>query len=241
MLKNLLLTTCFLGAMSFNASANEKSVVLEEPKIDLTDYASLQRGAALFVNRCQSCHSLKYMRYDSLAKGLAITDERGIILKDAMQKNLMFAGGQLSDKIVSSVTDQDAVQWFGMVPPDLTLEVRARSAAWLYTYLKSFYKDDGRPFGVNNIVFPDVGMPFVLADLQGEQELTETGLKITKPGKLSPTQYEATITDLVAFLSFAAEPTKMERKHLGGFVLMFLGIFMVFTYLLRREYWKDIK
>jgi ubiquinol-cytochrome c reductase cytochrome c1 subunit len=181
------------------------------------------------------------MRYDSLAKGIAITDERGEILKDVMQKNMMFQNEQLSDSILTSMPQDDAVKWFGTVPPDLTLVIRYRGADWVYTYLQSFYKDPSRPFGVNNLVFPDVGMPFVLADLQGEQELTETGLKIVKPGKLSPEQYAATLTDLVAFLSFAAEPTKVERKNLGGFVLMFLGVFAVFTYLLRREYWKDIK
>lgn len=209
---------------------------------DVTDYASLQRGARLYMNECVGCHSLKYTRYDSMAKGIQITDESGKVLDQVVKDNLMFAGKSLNAPILTAMTASDAANWFGVAPPDLTLEVRYRGAQWLYQYLRSFYIDPSRPWGVNNLAFPDVAMPHVLLNLQGEQILTSEGeLKLVKAGSMTAEQYDATIADLVNFLCYISEPVQSQRREIGAWVLVFVGIFVVFSYLLKREYWKDVR
>lgn len=230
----LLITT--VGA---NAATAEE-VELSKAPIDVTDYASLQRGARLFMNECAGCHSLKYTRYDSMARGIQITDEAGKVLDKIVKENLMFVGDNLASPIVTAMTQQDGANWFGMAPPDLTLEAKYRGADWLYSYLLSFYVDKNRPWGVNNLVFPDVAMPHVLLDLQGEQILTENGLQLTKPGTMTPEEYKQAVADLVNFLSYIADPSAAIRHEIGIWVLVFLAIFVVFSYLLKREYWKDV-
>lgn len=211
-------------------------------KPDVTDYASLQRGAMLFMNECSGCHSLKYTRYDSLAKGIQITDESGKVLDKIVKDNLIFISGQsLNSPILTSMNAIDAANWFGIAPPDLTLEARYRGAQWLYDYLRSFYVDPSRPWGVNNLAFPGVAMPHVLISLQGEQILTADGdLKLVVQGSMTPAQYDTAIADLVNFLCYISEPAQSQRREIGAWLLVFVGIFAVFSYLLKREYWKDV-
>lgn len=225
-----------LTAVAFSCIAAD----LPKAPIDVTDYASLQRGARLFMNECSGCHSLKYTRYDAMAKGIQITDESGKVLEQIVKDNLMFVGKTLSSPILTAMSPTDAENWFGMVPPDLTLEARYRGADWLYAYLRSFYVDPSRPWGVNNIVMPGVAMPHVLLNLQGEQILTPEGLKLATPGSMTPQEYDTAVADLVNFLCYISEPVQSQRREIGVWVLVFLGIFVVFGYLLKREYWKDV-
>lgn len=222
---------------------------LDHANIDLTDKASLQRGAKYFVNYCLSCHSAKYMRYERMAEGLDLTDEQ-------VMKNLMPVGEKMGDQMIVAMPDADSATWFGRTPPDLTLVVRTKKggADWLYSYLRSFYEDESRPFGVNNSVFPDVGMPHVLQDLQGVQKAvyrTEKNaegkdvevfdhLELVTPGSMTVTEYDNMVRDLTNFLAFMGEPVKLERQSLGIKVILFLLIFFVFAYLLKKEFWKDI-
>lgn len=219
---------------------NHGAMKLDKAPIDLSDYASLQRGARLFMNECSGCHSLKYMRYDSLARGLEITSDDGKILDKVVKENLMFVGDTLAAPINTAMPSKDAENWFGIAPPDLSLVARNRGVDWIYTYLRSFYVDPKRPWGVNNLVYPDVAMPHVLLNLQGEQQLTHTGLKLVKAGTMTAAEYDTAVADLVNFLSFVGEPVQLVRRKIGAWVLVFLGIFLVFSYLLKREYWKDV-
>jgi ubiquinol-cytochrome c reductase cytochrome c1 subunit len=236
----LLISFCFSTQVIAIEHEHGSKVVLDKAPIDLSDYASLQRGARIFMNECSGCHSLKYERYDSLAKGLEITDEDGKVLEKVVKDNLMFVGDKLASPINTAMRESDAANWFGIAPPDLTLVARYRGVDWLYTYLRSFYVDPNRPWGVNNLVYPDVAMPHVLLNLQGEQVLTDNGLKLVKKGSMSVAEYNSSVADLVNFLSFVGEPVQLIRHKIGAWVLVFLGIFLVFCYLLKREYWKDV-
>ncbi len=218
---------------------------LESADIDLHDQASLQRGAKTFVDSCMGCHSLQYMRYNRMAEDLGIDEA-------ALRKDFIHGEAKPGDLMTIPMRKEDGEKWFGTAVPDLTLVTRWRSPDWVYTYLKSFYVDPTRPWGVNNVVFPAVGMPHVLQGLQGVQEpvLAEhhgegaaaavTGVKLTQPGTQSPEEYDATVRDLTNFLAYAAEPMKLERQRLGWYVLGFLAIFFVIAYMLKKEYWKDI-
>jgi ubiquinol-cytochrome c reductase cytochrome c1 subunit len=219
------------------AAANE-GVKLDHAPIDPNNQASLQRGAKVFVNYCLNCHSAAYMRYNRL-QDIGLTDAQ-------IKANLLFAGEKVGDTMTVAMNKSDAKAWFGATPPDLSVEARARGADWLYSYLRSFYRDDTRPTGWNNLVFDKVAMPHVLWELQGQQilkvdEKTETHtLVLEKQGKLTPAEYDETIADLVNYLVFMAEPFKERDKHLGLLVLAFLGLLFVLTYYLKKEYWKDI-
>jgi len=220
---------------------------LEKAPINLKDNLSLQRGAQLYMNYCMGCHSLKYQRYQRVAQDLDLTDAQ-------VEKNLIFSDQKIGARMEIAMQAEEGKQWFGVAPPDLTLLVRARSADWLYTYLKSFYQDESRPWGVNNTVFPDVGMPHVLLNLQGKQRaIYETiqqplgeqekivALELIEPGQLSPAEYDTAVADLVNFLSYSAEPIKLKRQRLGLWVMLFCILFIVVTYLLKKEYWRDIQ
>lgn len=211
-------------------SAEEIEVPLQRAPIDLQDLASLQRGAVLFMNRCSTCHSLHYLRYDRMGRDIGLVDSDGELMGDAIKQNLMFVGDKLSDTIQTAMTKDQGVAWFGVAPPDLSLTARSRGVNWLYTYLKSFYLDEKRPWGVNNTVFPDVAMPDVLYGLRQELLMEENGQQ----------KYDRVVLDLVNFLAYAAEPMQLERKKVGIWVMLFLGIFCVFAWLLKREYWKDV-
>jgi len=168
-------------------------------------------------------------------------------------ENLMFTGGKVGDLMTVATDPEDAVEWFGTVPPDLSVIARARGVDWLYTYLRSFYLDPSRVTGVNNLVFPDVGMPDVLWELQGWQKPVITTVKdadgtehkvidleLVKPGLMSPKEFDRAVRDLVNFLDYMAEPGKHDRQALGVKVILFLLVFLVVAYLLKKEFWKDV-
>jgi ubiquinol-cytochrome c reductase cytochrome c1 subunit len=218
---------------------------LEAANIDLSDKPSLQRGAKYFVNYCMGCHSLQYMRWNRMAADLGIDDSN-------LRKNLIFTGAKPGALMTNAMRPEDGEKWFGTAVPDLTLVTRWRSPDWVYTYLKSFYIDETRPWGVNNLVFPKVGMPDVLAPLQGQQKaiLAEPkepgaephieGLELVKAGSLSPDQYDGMVRDLTNFLTYVGEPVRQERERLGVYVLLFIALFFVLAYALKKEYWKDV-
>jgi ubiquinol-cytochrome c reductase cytochrome c1 subunit len=219
---------------------------LDKANIDPTNKQSLQRGARLFVNYCLSCHSAALMRYERIGADLGI-DEK------LVSENLMFTGGKVGDLMTVATADDDSKEWFGTVPPDLTVIARARGVDWLYTYLRSFYRDDSKITGVNNLVFADVGMPHVMWELQGWQDpvITTTkdhdgverksiALELAEPGLMTPVEFDRATRDLVNFLDYMGEPAKYERRSLGVKVLLFLFMFLVLAILLKKEYWKDI-
>lgn len=203
------------------------------------DLPALQNGAKLFINYCLNCHSASYMRYNRLQE-IGLTEQQ---IKD----NLLFTADKVGELMTIAMRRADAKQWFGAAPPDLTVIARARAsefgsgADWLYTYLRGFYRDDTRPTGWNNTVFPNVGMPHALWELQGVQAMgADHKLALAKPGVLKPEEYDAMVGDLVGFLTYMGEPMATFRKELGVIVLIFLAVLFVFAYALKREYWKDI-
>jgi ubiquinol-cytochrome c reductase cytochrome c1 subunit len=210
---------------SLSCYAEEAHVKLDKAHIDPTDQASLQRGAKLYMNYCLGCHGIQYERYNVMAQDIGIVGANGKVLEDAVKANLMFNTDKITDSIDTSMKKEDGVNWFGIAPPDLSLETRYRGVDWVYTYLRAFYLDPKRPWGVNNHVYPDVGMPDVLFNLRKQ---------------LKPEEFDAAILDLVNFLNYVADPSQLVRKRIGVWVLAFLGIFLIFAYLLKREYWKDV-
>lgn len=221
---------------------------------DLKDQASLQRGAKIYMNYCSGCHSLQYTRYKGVAEGIGIVDvDSGQVLEKLVQKNLNFASDKVTDNILSAIPKDDAETWFGVAPPDLSLVTRYKGKDWLYSYMHAFYVDPARPWGVNNAVFPDVGMPHVLAELQGLQKAVYQvsgdknakdkvieRLELDKKGSLTEKEYDELVTDLVNFLEYVGEPHKTKRENMGVWVVLFLIIFTLFAYMLKREYWKDV-
>jgi ubiquinol-cytochrome c reductase cytochrome c1 subunit len=205
------------------------------------DQAALQNGAKLFVNYCLNCHSLSFVRYNRLTE-LGLTEQQ-------VRENLMFTADKIGEQMRVAARPAEQKQWFGAVPPDLTLVARARAsgdgsgADWLYTYLRSFYRDEQRSTGWNNTLFPNVGMPHILWELQGEPVLNhETKqMQLAVPGQSSPTEYNKQIADLVGFLVWAGEPGAGFRKQLGFWVLAFLLVLFGVSYALKKEYWKDVK
>ena len=234
-MKKLLLAMLLMPflAAPLMATANEE-VKLDKAPIDASNHESLQRGARTFVNYCLNCHSANYMRYNRLLE-IGLTEKQ-------IKENLLLAGEKIGDQMKVAINKKDAAKWFGAAPPDLSVEVRARGADWIYTYMRSFYRDSSRTTGWNNTVFDKVGMPHVLYELQGEQELNhEThALKLVKPGKLSVEEYDALVGDLTNFMAYMSEPAKQQRNQLGWFVLLFLGVLVVLTYKLKKAYWKEI-
>lgn len=215
---------------------------MEHADIDLSDKASLQRGAKLFVNYCLSCHSAAYQRYNRMGRDIGLSDAQ---VKD----NLMLAGDKVGENMTIAMQTADAKRWFGAPPPDLSVIARARGVDYIYNYLKGFYIDEKRPFGVNNVVFPSVGMPHVLWELEGMKkaivEVDQAGnekrvFEMIKPGIMTDAEFDQAARDLTNFLTYTAEPVKLERQRLGIWVLLFLAIFFVFAYALKREYWKDV-
>ena len=235
--------------------ANEATFPLDQAPNRTKDLAALQNGAKLFVNYCLNCHSASAMRYNRL-KDIGLTDEQ-------IKNNLLFTSEKVGDLMKVSLSAKDAKEWFGAVPPDLSVIARAKAsdagsgADWLYTYLRTFYKDDTRPTGWNNMVFPNVGMPHVMWELQGvrnakfaeEKDAHDpsktvhkfAGFEQVKPGQLSPLEFDNATADLVAYLEWMAEPAQNTRKRLGVWVLLFLGVFLVIAWRLNTSYWKDIK
>ena len=219
-------------------AAGGGAVELPSAPINPRDGDSLRRGAAVFANYCQGCHSARHMRYDRMTEDLGISAEQ-------LRANLMLSGGEeTSVPMLSAMRDEDAREWFFQaVPPDLTLVSRVRGVDWLYAYLRGYYRDPERPTGWNNIVFENTAMPHALANLQGVAELnSETGdIALTNPGRLSPGEYNVLAADLVNFLHHIAEPSREKRLATGYAVMTFLLILLIFTWLLYREYWRDVQ
>jgi len=244
---------CLAGAALTAAparAAGAGGVELDAVHIDLGDRAALQRGAKLFINYCLSCHSASYMRYNRLGRDLGISDE-------LIKKNLLFAGSQVGDLMVTTMPAEDSQKWFGVAPPDLSLTGRARGAEWLYTYMRSFYIDHSAPSGWNNKLFENVAMPHVLYELQGvqrpviaaEEEVMEGRLvtvekiqrfELVRPGKLTPAEYDQAVSDLTHYMVYMAEPAQLQRYTVGFWVVVFLLLLLVPAWLLKKEYWKDV-
>ena len=210
------------------------SLELDKANNDLTDKASLKRGFEAYINNCLACHELKYQRYNRTFADLGISDADGAA-------NYMHTGEKVGDHITNTMPAKEAAKWFGSTPPDLTLEARFRSPDWIYTYLRSFYVDESRPFGVNNKVFKDVGMPHVLQNLQGIRTIDEHGnLSEATGGSMTTEEYDEFARDLANFLEYTGEPNKLERESMGYWVIGFLFILLFFSYLLKKEYWRDV-
>ena len=215
---------------------------LDQANIDPRDTVSIQRGARVFVNYCLNCHSASYMRYNRLVE-LGLSEQQ---IKD----NLLFAGDKIGDTMRVTMRAADGKVWFGVAPPDLSVVGRSRGADWLYTYLRSFYRDEARAMGWNNVSFPNVAMPHVLWKLQGIQRLhadeveghavTHSALVLETPGTMSAQAYDDLVRDLVNYLVYMGEPARVKRVQIGIIVLLFLGLLAVPAWLLKREYWKDV-
>jgi len=207
---------------------------LEHANIERGNFSSLQRGAQLYVNNCLGCHSLKYQRYERLATDLRIPTA-------VVKKNLMFTTDKIGNTMSINMPAAGAKVWFGKTPPDLSLIVRAKGVDYLYSYLKGFYRDENRPWGVNNTVFKDVGMPDVLEPLQGLYAKNDQDELIQiKKGSMTDKEYDTAARDLVNFLAYVAEPIRAERIQLGIYVTLFLVVLFLISYALKREFWKDI-
>ena len=242
----LLVLLAALAPAATYASGGEAT--LDHVNIDVSNKPALQRGARNFVNYCLGCHSAKYMRYNRMAADLGISEPQ-------MVDNLMFTGERPYDTMRIGINPEDAKRWFGIVPPDLSLIARARGTDYLYTFLRSFYADPSRPTGVNNIVLPGTAMPHALWQLQGVQEAVWEGhpdaqgnvqkhfkeFKLVTPGTMTPPEYDEFVRDTVTFLQYVGEPSRLQRTSLGFPVISFLVFFTLLAWLLKKEYWKDVK
>jgi ubiquinol-cytochrome c reductase cytochrome c1 subunit len=204
--------------LSFNVFA-AGDLHLDHANTDISDTASLQNGAKLFMNYCSGCHAIGFMRYNRIAQDLNLSDS-------LVTEHLMFAGEKPGETITTAMPKEGAAKWFGVTPPDLSLVARAKGTDWIYTYLRGFYEDDSKVFGVNNKVLENASMPDVLWSL--------------KEGK-SEAEFDQDVRDITNFLDYVGEPAKLIRTSLGVWVLLFLGVLLVLTYLLKKEYWKDVK
>jgi ubiquinol-cytochrome c reductase cytochrome c1 subunit len=250
-LKAIVLSLCLVGGAAQAASGG---VAWDKfPVEKLADDASLQHGAKLFVNYCLNCHAATYLRFNRLAD-IGLTDEQ-------IKANLLIGTDKVGETMKVALDPKQATAWFGTAPPDLSVIARSRSAAgqgsgadYLYTYLRSYYRDDSQPTGWNNLAFPSVAMPHALWELQGERKPVYvkrmehghevdvfSGWEVSKPGALDPREYDNAVADLVAFLQWASEPVQRLRVQLGVWVLLFLFIFTVIAWRLNAAYWKDIK
>jgi ubiquinol-cytochrome c reductase cytochrome c1 subunit len=222
------------------------SMHLDKAPVNVDDHESLQRGARTFINYCLNCHSANYMRYNRM-QDIGLTEAQ---IKD----NLLFAADKPGELMKVSMRTKEAKAWFGATPPDLTVIARSRGADWVYTYLRSFFRDDSRPTGWNNTVFDKVGMPHVLQELQGHlapvyrSETDHEGkshqvidrLELVKAGSQTQAEFDATVADLVNYLVWMGEPAQADRKNVGLIVILFLGVFFVVALYLKKEYWKDV-
>ena len=253
-MKKIMITLLMMPLVAFAAGGGMKNY---EADVDLDNKESLQRGAKLFINYCLSCHSAGYMRYNRMAEDLGL-DEKMV------QKNMMFVAdfskleegeqGKVVNLMKVALRTADAKQMFCTKVPDLTVVSRSRGADWLYTYLKTFYIDESRPFGMNNQRFPDVGMPHVMWELEGLKKAVKetttdadgnehtviTGFETVVPGTMSAAEYDDAVTDMVNFMVYMGEPAQLVRYKWGVIVLIFLFILFIPAYALKKEYWKDV-
>lgn len=233
--------------LSFSALAAAPAGGIMQSGTDLSDKASLQRGAKYFMNYCSGCHSLQHLRFSRMAEDLGMSEEE-------VMENLNFTGAAFGEHIMSSMPAEQAAEWFGVAPPDLSLTVRSKLGGpdWVYTFLMSFYQDDASAIGWNNTWFPDVSMPNVLWDMQGLQrpvmgEPDASGaptierLEVAQAGSMSQEEFQGVARDITAFLQYAAEPAALKRTSIGVWVLLFLVFFTFLTWLLKQEFWRDVK
>ena len=253
MMKRLLGVLIAAVALSSQSAAASESIRLDPAPIDTRDVASLQAGVRTFVNYCLNCHSASLMRYSRL-QDIGLTEQQ---IKD----NLLFSADKVGEMMNVAMSKKDGKDWFGVAPPDLSVIARARGADWLYTYLRGFYRDPSTTTGWNNLAFDRAAMPHVLWSLQGERVRTEVTLKdpsgkdlgdghggvrkvvkleTVTPGSMSTLEYDILSRDLVNFLVWVAEPNQILRKQVGFWVLLVLGILIMLTWLLKKEYWKDV-
>jgi len=251
-MKKLILTLIAALGIVTGAHAAEGGIAWDKAPNRTNDLASLQNGAKLFVNYCLNCHSASFMRFNRL-QDLGISEQQ---IKD----NLMFPTEKIGETMKINMDPAQAKQWFGTVPPDLTLVARSRAghggtgADYLYTYLRTFYRDDTKATGWNNLAFPAVAMPHVMWELQGDRRpvfekveahghATEVfkGWEQVSPGTMTPLQFDQNMGDLVSYLQWMAEPAQNTRIRVGVWVLLFLVMAVVFTWRLNASYWKDVK
>lgn len=252
-MKKIILTlVAALGFAAGSALAAGGGIPLDKAPVKTNDLASLQNGAKVFVNYCLNCHSAAFMRFNRL-KDIGLTDQQ---VKD----NLLFTTDKVGETMKAAIDPKQAKTWFGANPPDLTVIARSRAGAggagadYLYTYLRTYYRDDTKPTGWNNLVFPNVGMPHVLWELQGDRrpvfEEHEShghktqvfkGWEQVKPGLMTPLQYDQTVGDLVNYMQWMGEPAQNTRKRVGVWVLIFLGVFTLIAWRLNAAFWKDVK
>jgi ubiquinol-cytochrome c reductase cytochrome c1 subunit len=243
-----LAATLMLAAPSV-VLASQAGPTVQSAHNDVSNVASLQRGARNFVNYCLGCHSARYVRYSRLAEDLGLSEAQVI-------ENLMFTGERPHDTMRATMRPEDAARWFGVAPPDLSLIARSRGTDYIYSYLRSFYLDPQRPTGMNNLVLPGTAMPHVLWEQQGLQAAVYDGqsdaqnnvvhkrfkeFQLVKPGARTPEEFDGFVRDIVNFLDYIAEPMQLQRRSIGLRVLAFLLVFFLFAYFLKKEYWKDVK
>ena len=246
-LKAALLT---LG-LAFNVAAHAQdasdgTLHMEPANIDVSDRASLQRGAKYFVNYCLGCHSAQYVRYNRLGADLGLTESQ-------LVENIMFTGERPFDTMNNAMTDEDAAAWFGVAPPDLSLIARSRGTDYLYNLLRGFYQDDSALSGANNLWLENTTMPHVLWELQGIRRAVFVDTDVNgvagraferfepvSPGTLDAAEYDGVVRDIVTFLDYIGEPMQLERRALGVRVIGFLLVFLLIAYMLKREIWKDV-
>ncbi len=241
-----------VGAVSAAVAAGGSSIPWDKAPVKTTDLASLQNGAKYFVNYCLNCHSAAFMRFNRL-RDIGLTDQQ---IKD----NLLFPTDKVGETMKASIDPKQAKEWFGANPPDLTLIARSRSshsgpgADYLYTLLRSYYRDETKATGWNNLAFPNIGMPHILWELQGERRpLFETqkshghDVQVFKsweqvsPGLMTANQYDQAVGDLVNYLHWMAEPAQNSRVRIGVWVLLFLSLFTFAAWRLNAAFWKDVK
>jgi ubiquinol-cytochrome c reductase cytochrome c1 subunit len=237
------------------AFANEGGVALDKAPDRSNDMAALQRGAKLFVNYCLNCHNASSMRYNRL-RDLGLSEEQ-------IKANLLFTGEKVGEMMTTTLNPKDAKAWFGVVPPDLSVIQRAKASGagsgsdYLYTYLRSFYKDDSRPTGWNNLVLNNAAMPHVLWELQGVQKIVMkevadphehgkmthefAGFEQVVPGKLDKIGFDNAVADLVGYMEWMAEPAAQTRKKLGAVVVLFMAVFALLAWRLNASFWKEVK
>lgn len=247
--KRMALLATLLAFAGTAVASEAPGGVIKQAHSDITNVASLQRGARNFVNYCQGCHSARYVRYSRLGADLGLSEQQVI-------DNLMFTGERIHDTMRVSMRPEDAARWFGTTPPDLSLIARSRGTDYIYSFLKSFYLDPSRPTGVNNLVLPGTAMPHVLWERQGLQEAVYDGqsdaehnavhkrfkeFRLVRPGSETPQEFDQFVRDTVNFLDYIGEPMQLERRSIGLRVLIFLAVFFLFAYFLKKEYWKDVK
>ncbi len=252
LLKQLLGTLALIPALVL---ASEGSFPLDRAPDRSRDLSALQNGARLFVNYCLNCHSASLVRYNRL-RDIGLTEAQ-------IQENLLFTSDKVGDLMKVSLSTADAKAWFGAAPPDLSVVVRSKASSegsgadWVYTYLRTYYQDDTRATGWNNLVFPNVGMPHVLWELQGVRKAKFVeekdphdaskmvhkfdGFEQIKPGKMSAQEYDAAIADLVGFMEWMSEPVKTKRQQLGVWVLLFMALLVLLAWRLNASYWKEVK